>query len=99
MFDLFCTVQDQASSSSSSSSERQLPQSSPTPEQQSEAMMSLMTKQRRSRTLESLYDVFRNIRDDEKEHWKTLCNLVQYNDMNAVCASEVESTQPAATAD
>jgi len=101
MFDLFCTVQDQASSSSSSSSssEQQLPQSSPTPEQQSEAMMSLMTKQRRSRTLESLYDVFRNIRDDEKEHWKTLCNLVQYNDMNAVCASEVESTQPAATAD
>lgn len=31
--------------------------------------------------LESLYDVFVNVRDDEKEHWKTLCNLVQYDDM------------------
>ena len=29
-------------------------------------------------TLESLYDVFVNVRNDEKEHWKTLCNLVQY---------------------
>lgn len=45
--------------------------------------------------LGSLYDVFCNIRDDEKEHWKTLCNLVQYNDMNAVDASEVRSTTPA----
>jgi hypothetical protein len=34
--------------------------------------------------LESLYDVFVNVRDDEKEHWKTLCNLVQYNDMQGV---------------
>jgi ubiquinol oxidase len=45
--------------------------------------------------LETLYDVFVNIRDDEKEHWKTLCNLVQFNDMNAVDASVVQSTAPA----
>ena len=38
--------------------------------------------------LASLYDVFICIRDDEREHWKTLCNLVQYNDMNAVDAKE-----------
>lgn len=46
--------------------------------------------------LETLYDVFVNIRDDEKEHWKTLCNLVQYNDMNAIDASDVKSTTPVA---
>lgn len=34
--------------------------------------------------LESLYDVFVNVRDDEREHWKTLCNLVQYDDMQGV---------------
>ena len=45
--------------------------------------------------LETLYDVFVSIRDDEREHWKTLCNLVQYNDINAVSASEVESSKPA----
>jgi len=44
--------------------------------------------------LTSLYDVFCNIRDDENEHWKTLCNLVQFNDMNAVDANQVQSTQP-----
>jgi ubiquinol oxidase len=44
--------------------------------------------------LTSLYDVFINIRDDEKEHWKTLCNLVQYDDMYAVDATEVQSTTP-----
>jgi len=31
--------------------------------------------------LKSLYDVFVNVRNDEREHWKTLCNLVQYDDM------------------
>lgn len=45
--------------------------------------------------LATLYDVFVNIRDDEREHWKTLCNLVQYNDVNAVSASEVRATKPA----
>jgi ubiquinol oxidase len=44
--------------------------------------------------LETLYDVFICIRDDEREHWKTLCNLVQFNDMNAVNAKEVQSTAP-----
>jgi len=44
--------------------------------------------------LESLYDVFVNIRDDEKEHWKTLCNLVQYGDMQGVENSAVKSTNP-----
>lgn len=44
--------------------------------------------------LESLYDVFVNIRNDEREHWKTLCNLVQYNDMQGT-GELVESTQPA----
>jgi ubiquinol oxidase len=85
MFDLFCTVQDQQ--------QEEQQQEPPTPAQQSQALS--MIQQRRSRKLESLYDVFRNVRDDEKEHWKTLCNLVQYNDMNAVSASEVQSTQPA----
>jgi ubiquinol oxidase len=45
-------------------------------------------------TLNSLYDVFVCIRNDEREHWKTLCNLVQYNDMQAVPAEYVQSTQP-----
>lgn len=45
--------------------------------------------------LATLYDVFVNIRDDEKEHWQTLCNLVQYDDMNAVDATQVQSTTPA----
>lgn len=44
--------------------------------------------------LETLYDVFVNVRDDEKEHWKTLCNLVQFDDMNAVDAKNVKSTEP-----
>ena len=37
---------------------------------------------------------FVDIRDDEKEHWKTLFNLVQFNDMNAVEATQVKSTEP-----
>jgi ubiquinol oxidase len=45
-------------------------------------------------TLESLYDVFVNVRDDEKEHWKTLCNLVQFNDMQGAENSMVQSTKP-----
>ena len=44
--------------------------------------------------LESLYDVFVNVRDDEREHWKTLCNLVQYDSMQGCDASEVKSTEP-----
>jgi ubiquinol oxidase len=44
--------------------------------------------------LESLYDVFVNVRDDEKEHWKTLCNLVQYGDMQGCENSKVQATEP-----
>lgn len=43
--------------------------------------------------LETLYDVFCNVRDDEKEHWKTLCNLVQYGDMQGVQNSKVIGTK------
>jgi len=43
--------------------------------------------------LESLYDVFVNVRDDEKEHWKTLCNLVQYDTMEGQ-GTAIVSTQP-----
>lgn len=53
------------------------------------------TYSQRRPQLNSLYDVFTNIRDDEREHWKTLCNLVQFDDMNAVDASEVRSTTAA----
>ena len=49
-------------------------------------------------TLDSLYDVFVNIRDDEREHWKTLCNLVQYGDMQGVSNKLVTSTQPMVSA-
>ena len=44
--------------------------------------------------LESLYDVFVNIRDDEKEHWKTLCNLVQFDDLGGGAAGAPEATRP-----
>ena len=43
--------------------------------------------------LNSLYDVFVNVRNDEREHWKTLCNLVQYDDMQGV-GGKVISTEP-----
>lgn len=43
--------------------------------------------------LESLYDVFVNVRDDEKEHWKTLCNLVQYDDMQGIENKNVVGTK------
>ena len=44
--------------------------------------------------LESVCDVFVNIRNDEKEHWKTLCNLVQYGDMQGVENKSVRGTEP-----
>jgi ubiquinol oxidase len=46
--------------------------------------------------LETLYDVFVNVRDDEREHWKTLCNLVQYNDMQGCANSKVRATEAVA---
>jgi len=45
-------------------------------------------------SLETLYDVFVNVRDDEREHWKTLCNLVQFGNMQAIPAEMVQSTKP-----
>jgi len=42
--------------------------------------------------LETLYDVFVNVRDDEKEHWKTLCNLVQYDSMEGQ-GNTIQSTK------
>lgn len=44
--------------------------------------------------LTSLYDVFVNVRNDEKEHWKTLCNLVQYDSMEGT-GMAIVGTQPA----
>lgn len=41
----------------------------------------------------SLYDVFVNVRNDEREHWKTLCNLVQYDDMQGT-GKMVQGTKP-----
>lgn len=49
---------------------------------------------RRRPNLESLYDVFVNVRNDEREHWKTLCNLVQFDDMQGL-GQVVEGTKPA----
>jgi ubiquinol oxidase len=48
---------------------------------------------RRRPRLESLYDVFVNVRDDEREHWKTLCNLVQFDDMQGVENKRVTPTR------
>ena len=33
--------------------------------------------------LETLYDVFVNVRNDEAAHWRTLCTLVQHGDIDA----------------
>jgi ubiquinol oxidase len=44
--------------------------------------------------LESLYDVFVNVRNDEREHWKTLCNLVQFDDQFGT-GGKVASTKAA----
>lgn len=44
-------------------------------------------------SLGSLYDVFVNVRNDEKEHWKTLCNLVQYDSMVGT-GRPIGSTEP-----
>lgn len=46
----------------------------------------------RPHELNNLYDVFMNIRDDEKEHWMSLCNIVQYGEMDAVDEANVKST-------
>ena len=47
----------------------------------------------RPHELSTLYDVFRNVRDDEKEHWMALCNLVQHDDIVAVDSLHIHSTK------
>lgn len=45
-------------------------------------------------TLETLYDVFVCIRDDEKGHWGTLCNLVQSGSIISASGKDPEATLP-----
>jgi len=90
LFDTFCAVADEYGTN--------------TPLQQQEADLSgsnsinndrdgIQQRRRRPYPLLSLYDVFRNVRDDEKEHWMSLCNLVQYDDLAAVDSGHVQSTE------
>jgi hypothetical protein len=52
------------------------------------------SRQRRRR-MESLYDTFCNIRDDEKQHENTLCNLVQNGTIKAAASdTAIQSTTP-----
>ena len=44
--------------------------------------------------LRSLYDVFVCVRNDEREHWETLCNLVQHGSLASADGRPAESTQP-----
>jgi len=45
--------------------------------------------------LASLYDVFVNVRDDEKTHWATLCSLVQFDSLSEPPGSSpLEATRP-----
>ena len=54
----------------------------------------LPMRHRRSRPeLNSLYDVFVCVRNDEREHWKTLCNLVQRDSIEGT-GEIIESTKP-----
>jgi len=50
-------------------------------------------RNRQPRPLRSLYDVFLEVRDDEAAHWRTLCNLVQYDELDAPDGCEVASTE------
>uniref|UniRef100_A0A7S4BIR9 Alternative oxidase n=2 Tax=Chrysotila carterae TaxID=13221 RepID=A0A7S4BIR9_CHRCT len=45
--------------------------------------------------MQSLYDVFVNVRDDEAEHWQTLCSLVQYDSLPSTPELKLEATKPA----
>ena len=49
--------------------------------------------------LESLYDVFVNVRDDERAHWGALCALVQYDALEEPEGAEIRSTEAAPPAD
>jgi len=47
---------------------------------------------KRTPELNNLYDVFCNIRDDEREHWETLCCLVQYSQLNHPEGGEIKGS-------
>ena len=44
----------------------------------------------RARKLNSLYDVFERVRDDEGAHWDTLVRLVNYDSLEAPEGCDVE---------
>lgn len=44
--------------------------------------------------LENLYDVFVCVRDDEKGHWETLCNLVQSGCIASATGRAAQATLP-----
>ena len=46
------------------------------------------------RPLTSLYDVFLNVRDDEKDHWSTLCSLEQYDEIGHSCQHSTKQSSP-----
>jgi len=45
-------------------------------------------------TLKSMFDVIRNVRDDEKAHWETLCSLVQYDCLSQPQGSQIRASAP-----
>ncbi len=92
LFDLFCTVKGKVGNDAAAGP----PAAAGTQDGTNNAVLDGFSRRRPK--LETLYDVFCNIRDDEREHWKTLCNLVQFNDMNAVDEGRVASTRPAEAA-
>ena len=47
-----------------------------------DVLETFMRTGRGRRSLESLYDVFCEVRDDEGEHWRTLINLVQRDELD-----------------
>jgi len=46
------------------------------------------------KTLNSMFDVIRNVRDDEKAHWETLCGLVQYDCLGQPQGSQIVASAP-----
>lgn len=51
----------------------------------------------RQQPLQSLYDVFQRIRDDEAAHWDTLARLVHYDSLEASEGCEIEAMQSVKT--
>mmetsp|Transcript_2841 Transcript_2841/g.5093 ORF Transcript_2841/g.5093 Transcript_2841/m.5093 type:complete len:334 (-) Transcript_2841:448-1449(-) len=66
LFDLFCTVKEPSL------------EASPSSQKQTDGSSGRFSRTRPK--LNSLYDVFVNVRNDEREHWKTLCCLVQFGE-------------------